>query len=257
MNGVRGVVGGGARARGRLFLTLGGVLAGGVLASCAVDGVTGPDAPGIQDLTETADLAPGALSDRIQVGDPLARILRFREELALSPDQVAELEAIRERFLESSRTAFEELRSAMPGPQAMRPAPLRDRIRREFPQAEARLRGMDPADRAEALERLQERLRINRRPERQGVDPERLEQMRERARARMEERLESRMELREMQRRRQEALAPLRQELLDAQARLRNEVWGVLTPDQLERLDALPDRVQLRPMRIRPPAPGR
>jgi len=240
------------RVRACFAVALGGALAGGVLVGCAVDGVTAPGAPGVQEVAEPADLEASALLGRIGGGDPLARILRFREELALTPEQVVELEGLRSRFLEANRAELEELRSVAPSVRGDRPAPLRERIRREFPQAEARLRGMDPADRAEALERLRARLRDGRGPGPQArdrdQDPERLQAMRER----MEERRSEMLERRELLRERQAVLASVRQELAAAQARLREEVRDVLTPEQLEHLDALPDRPGVGPTRTRP-----
>jgi hypothetical protein len=238
------------KTRVRACFVLGGALAAGVLVGCAVDGVTAPGAPGVQEVAEPADLEASAFLGRIGGGDPLARILRFREELALTPEQVAELEGLRSRFLETNRAGLERLRSVAPPVRGVRPAPLRERIRREFPQAEARLRGMDPADRAEALERLRERFRDGRGPGPQArdQDPERLQAMRER----LQERRSEMLERRELMRERQAALAAVRQELAAAQARLREEVRRVLTPEQLERLNALPDRPGVGPTRTRP-----
>jgi hypothetical protein len=237
-------------AQGVVLLALGG----GIVA-CAVDGVTGPVPPGVQAASEAAGLEESALLGPLRGGDPLARILRFRKELALSPEQVTTLHGIRARFLETNRELLAELRSATPGTRALGPSPLRERIRRQFPQAEARLRAMSPEDREAALERLRERvgdMQGARRMRGRAVPPERME----RARERMEERRREMTERRELQRERLAALAPLIQELRDARAVLGDEVRSVLTPEQLLTLDALPERSAPPRTRSRPGTQG-
>jgi hypothetical protein len=197
-------------ALGVLILALGGVV-----VACGMDEVTGPVAGEVRESPATADLEVSTLQVPFGARDPVARILRLRVELALSPEQVTELLEIRTRFLEANRESLEQLRSAPPRARVSTPFPLRERVRRQFPQAEDRLRSMNPEDRETARQRIRERMQDVRR------------EMAER---------------RERQRERLTALAPVRQELRNVYAALRDEARSVLTPEQLQGLDALLDR---------------
>jgi hypothetical protein len=168
------------------------------------------------------------------VGNPAERVLRHREALSLTADQVRQLEQLQARFAAENRPLLDQVRAVRP----------------EFGQREAR-EGMRP--RAERLtEEQREQLRQRREQmaqaspeERAALRAELREEMRQRAAARTpEERQEMRERMRGARanpevRAQMDALRPVMQQLRENHTQAREQVQAVLTTEQTAKLREL------------------
>ncbi|HSJ08118.1 MAG TPA: hypothetical protein VK936_15540 [Longimicrobiales bacterium] len=181
------------------------------------------------------------------IGNPAERVLRQREALGLTAEQVSRLEQLQAQFRTQNEPLLEQVRAVRP---AMGQGEVRERMR-------ARMEAMTPEQRAQAEARRAEMQQ--RREQMARATPEERQAMREQMRAEMRERggqmtPEQRGVMRErMQgaranpevRARMEALRPVVEQLRTNHAAQREQVQAVLTAEQIQRLQQMrPDRTQ-------------
>jgi hypothetical protein len=148
------------------------------------------------------------------IGNPAERVLRQREALGLTAEQVSRLEQLQAQFRTQNGPLLEQVRAVRP---SMGQGESRERMR-------ARMEAMTPEQRAEMRERGGQ------------MTPERRAEMRERMQAaRANPEVRARME----------ALRPVLEQLRTNHAAQREQVQAVLTAEQIERLQQMrPDRTQ-------------
>ena len=210
------------------------------------------------------------------VGNPAERVLSHREALGLTAAQVTQLERIRDRVKAQNEPLMKQLAAARPEVEArrMRPgatgpgmllrrraaqlstderAALRDTARARLQARREALSKLTPEQRAALRDTARARIH-GRRPAAPLLTPEQRAQLRDTTRARLQARraevqnmtAEQRAELRAQRqervagmRQKVEAVRPIATQLRQNLETSRNEVEGVLTSEQLAKLQAL------------------
>jgi Spy/CpxP family protein refolding chaperone len=166
------------------------------------------------------------------IGNPAERVLRQREALGLTAEQVSRLEQLQAQFRTQNEPLLEQVRAVRP---AMGQGESRERMR-------ARMEAMTPEQRAEAEARRAEMQQ--RREQMARATPEERQAMRDQQRAEMRERMQGARANPEV-RARMEALRPVLEQLRTNHAAQREQVQAVLTAEQIQRLQQMrPDRTQ-------------